>query len=183
MPLPGSVILTIAVLTVFLMFVTGLKFAVSDRTLYTKLVMTGFFFFIIATLTISFWRYVLDTLPFTIPAAVVGALVGGLVGVRAAERRLAAEGVTDYMEHFAHIHLDELRQLRWWSIVNFYTVMMSLLLINFVGLANVLFDQSKNWAVAASTLGAFLLGTIAPYLIHVWSISTSAKTSSTTSDQ
>lgn len=183
MPLPGSVILTIAVLTVFLMFVTGLKFASTDRAAYTKLVMTGFFLFIVTTLTISFWEYALDTLPFTIPAALLGMGAGHFVGVRAARERIEAEGLAEYVEHFAHVHLGELHDLRWWKVVNFYTVMMSLLLINFVGLTDVIFHEAKNWAIVTSTVGAFLIGTIVPYLIHVWSIKATAHASSSTSDQ
>ncbi len=182
MALPVSITLTIVVLTVFLMFVTGLKYAVRSHVLQTKLIMTSFFFFIVCTLTISFWQYALDTLPYSIPAALMGAAVGHLVGVRAAEERMRKEGLAHYMEHFAHVHLREMGTVTWWSLINFYTVMGALALINFVGLSTVLFDEARSWALITSAIGAFLLGTIAPYLIHVWTIGATHNTKSTTNE-
>lgn len=167
--LPGSVVLTIAVLTVFLMFVTGLKYAAISKFSHTRLTMTAFFLFIVATLTISFWEYALMTLPFTIPASIAGILLGSLLGVRAAQKRLEKEGAA-YLEHFAHVHPHELKKLTWWSLINFYTVMGALLLINFVGLSTVIFHEARNWVLLTSAVGAFLLGTLVPYLIHVWTI-------------
>ncbi len=169
--LPNSIVITIALLTFFLIFITALKFAIDDTFTRTRAIMTSFFFFIIATLTVSFWRFTLPTLPFTIPAFIAGAVVGYFLGVRAAEERLSAQGLSRYMEHFAHIHITDLRHLTWWSIINFYSVMGALLLINFVGLSTVIFKEAENWAIVTSVIGAFLLGTIAPYLVHLWSLS------------
>jgi hypothetical protein len=180
--LPPSIILTIAVLTAFLIFITALRYSVPDSFTRTKLSMTMFFCFIVATLTISFWQYTLDTLPYTIPASLLGVVMGWLIGVRAAEDRVRTEGLAHYMEHFAHVHIGEGRRLTWWSVINFYTVMGALLLINFVGLSTVIFNEAKNWALITSSIGAFLLGTLVPYLIHVWSIGERHKAKSTTSE-
>lgn len=178
--LPNSITITILVLTIFLSFITALKYMVKNDFVRTRMIMTSFFFFIIATLSISFSQYTLATLPFTIPAFGVGALIGYLVGVRTAEARLKAEGLAHYTKHFAHVHIDELQHLTWWSVINFYSVMSALVLINLVGLSTVIFHQAESWAIMTSGVGAFLLGTIAPYLLHLWSINAAQKKSRTT---
>jgi hypothetical protein len=73
--LPGSITITVLLLTIFLSFITALKYAVANDFMRKRLIMTSFFFFIIATLTVSFWEYALATLPFTIPACLIGALL------------------------------------------------------------------------------------------------------------
>ena len=50
--LPPSIIITIAVLTVFLSLVVVLKYAIEDNFSRTRLMMTAFFFFIVTTLTV-----------------------------------------------------------------------------------------------------------------------------------
>lgn len=179
--LPLSIVLTIVILTVFLMFVTGLKYASLPRFLHTRLMMTAFFLFIVATITVSFWEYALMTLPYSAPAFVAGIIAGAVLGVRAAQERLEKEGAA-YLEHFANIHPHELRKLTWWTLVNFYTVMSALLLINFIGLSTVIFHEARNWVLLTSAVGAFLLGTIVPYLIHVWTIKVAQPRSSTHSE-
>jgi len=181
--LPASITITVAVLTIFLCFITVLKFTVEDDFTRTRLMMTAFFCFIVATITISFWQYSLVTLPFTTPAWLLGALIGYLIGVRTAEHRLKAEGLRHYTEHFAHVHIKELKTLTWWSIINFYTVMSALILINLVGLSTVIFQGSQNSAIITSSVGAFLLGTIAPYLLHLWTIKIRHPNKRTTSDK
>jgi hypothetical protein len=171
MGVPVSVIAVVAVLTVFLVFITALKYGVRDNFTRTRLIMTSFFLFIVATLTISYWQFFFATLPYTIPAGFAGLIVGHFVGVRAAEQKMRAQGVGHYIEHFAHIHTHELKKLTWWSVINFYSIMGALLLINLVGLTTVLLHNLKPMALATSAVGAFLIGTIVPYLIHLWSIS------------
>ena len=165
------VVITLAIvgLTAFLSFVTALKYGMSNPFARMRLIMTAFFAFIVATLTFAFWRYTFASLPYTVPAFLVGVAMGYVVGVREAERRLAAEGLSHYISHFAHIHIEDLKELRWWSLINFYTVMGALLLINFVGLSTVIFDGRESWAIATCVFGAFLIGTIVPYLVHLWS--------------
>jgi hypothetical protein len=180
--LPGSIILTIVALTVFLIYTTALGYAVQDSFVRTRLMMTGFFIYIVLALTISFWQYAIATLPYSIPAALAGAIVGRVVGVRAAEARLRAEGVSHYIQHFAHVHIGSLQDLAWWKLINFYTVITSLVLINCIGLSTVIFHEARPWALFTSAVGAFLLGTIAPYLIHIWSIGAKHRSSSTTSE-
>ena len=181
--LPSSIIATVAVLTIFLVFITALKYSAASEFVRTRLMMTAFFCFIVSTLTISFWNYTLVTLPFTVPSCLLGMAAGYILGVRAAKQRLSAEGMVHYMQHFAHVHPTHIKNLTWWSLINFYSVMGALLLINLVGFSTVIFREAQNLAVATSTVGAFLLGTIIPYLFHLWSIKAAQNTNSTTSDR
>jgi hypothetical protein len=177
--LPYSITLVIAALTVFLCFVVGIKYAIEDNFTRTRLIMTSFFFFIVTTLSISFWEYAYASLPYTVPASLIGAGVGYLFGVRAAQERLQRSGVEHYVEHFAHVHITDLASLTWWSVINFYTVMGGLILINLVGLSTVIFKGDEVSAIRTSMVGAFLLGTIVPYLFHLWSIKAPHHTKST----
>jgi|GEM_PF-1661236 len=176
------IVAAIAILTVFLCVITVLKYAIASRFVRTRLSMTLFFCFIVATLTLSFWPYALASLVFTVPAALLGALVGHMVGVRAAKERLVLEGAEHYVEHFAHIHVTDVSKMQWWTLINFYSVAGALLLINFVGLSTVIYSGSKSWAMTTCVFGAFLIGSVVPYLIHLWSIKAPQKRSSTTSE-
>lgn len=162
-------VVTIALLAIFLSFLVVLKYTIADRFRSTRFAMTSFFLFIVATLSLSFWRYTLDTLPYTVPAFIVGLIVGYAVGVRGAEERRRREGEEHYREHFAHIHVHHSRAITWWTFINFYTIMGALILINLVGFSVVIM-QSEPFAIGTSTVGALLLGSIVPYLIHIWSI-------------
>ena len=168
--LPVSIPIVIAVLTIFLTYTVGLTYTIRSNFVRTRLIMTSFFFFIVITLSISFWNFALATLPYTIPAACIGALIGYFLGVQTERNKLDAQGLELYMEHFAHIHIRDVRALNWWSLINFYSVMGGLALINLVGLSNVIFHGSEFGAIATSVVGAFLIGTIVPYLMHLWSI-------------
>ena len=182
MGVPVSVIIVVAVLTAFLVFITTLKYAVEDNFTRTRLIMTAFFCFIVTTLTVSYWPFFFATLPYTIPAGLVGMLAGYIVGVRTAEKKLSAQGIRYYMGHFAHIHLKEVNPLNWWSFINFYSAMGALALINLVGLTTVIFHNLKPLTLATSAFGAFLIGSIVPYLIHLWSIKATQNSTSTTSE-
>jgi len=168
--LPSSITISIALLTGLLIFISALKLGVSDSFTRMRLGMTAFFFFIIITLTLSFREFTLLTLPYTIPAFFVGILAGYLVGVRAAEDRVRTEGLTRYMQHFAHIHIKDAEHLTWWNLINFYTVMSALVLINLLGLTTVIFHNTQPLTLLTSAFGAFLIGSIVPYLIHLWSL-------------
>lgn len=179
--LPFSVVAVIAALTVFLCLVLVLKYAVGSDFVRTRAVMSLFFWFVVVTLTISFWDYKFDTLPYVVPAGFLGMLVGHVVGVQEARRKLAMQGLNYYMEHFAHVHFKDLEHLNWWALINFYSVAGALVLINFVGLSNVIFGGSRLGAIITSAVGAFLLGTIFPYLAHLWTIKTAHHTKRITS--
>lgn len=181
--LPASIIATIAALTVFLSLVVVFKYAVSDKFTRMRLVMSAFFCFIVTTLTVSYWPFFFATLPYTVPAGTVGVLVGWLIGVRAAQARLAAEGAAHYLKHFTHIHLQDVAEGNWWAVINFYSVMSALILINLVGLTTVIFHNLKPMTLATSAFGAFLIGSIIPYLIHLWSINPRHRRTSATSDK
>lgn len=169
----GTMILAIAALAAFFVLITALKYAISDPFSRTRLIMTAFFCFIVATLTMSFWRYTVDSLPYAVPSLVLGLMAGYVLGVREAQRKMMESGLEWYREHFAHVHLADMRSLTWWSVINFYTVMGALAIINLVGLSNVIFKERESLAMATCAVGAFLLGTIAPYLLHLWSVKTS----------
>ena len=168
--LPPSIIFVIAVLTLFLSTAVALRYAIEDNFARTRFLMTGYFLFIVVTLTISFWEDTLVTLPYTIPSLFVGMLFGYLLGVRAAEQRIAMEGIAYYMKHFAHIHLGDWQHFTWWNFVNFYTVLGALILINLEGLANVIFGGSEMLSIVTAVVGALLIGSILPYLAHLWSL-------------
>jgi ACR3 family arsenite efflux pump ArsB len=180
--LPNSITLVLALLTVFLIFAVGIKYAIQNNFTRTRLVMTSFFCFIVLTLTISFWAYRMSSLPYTIPAALAGILAGYLLGVRTEQQKLRANGIEHYMEHFAHVHVHDFKALNWWSVINFYSVMGGLLLINLVGLSIVIFGGDSQSAIRTSMVGAFLLGTIVPYLVHLWSIKAPHQIRSTTKE-
>ncbi len=177
-----TIVAAIAILTVFLVFISALRYAVPDNFTRMRLIMTLFFCFIVVTLTLSFWKYALVSLQYTIPAALLGVLVGYFVGVKEAEEKLMVQGAERYMEHFAHVHFSDIQTLQWWSLINFYSIAGALLLINFVGLSTVIFRGAESWAIATCVLGAFLLGSVVPYLIHLWSISSAQNAKSTTSE-
>lgn len=162
-------VLTIALLAIFLSFLVVLKYTVSDKFKSTRFAMTSLFVFIVATLSLSFWQYTLHTLPYTVPAFAVGMILGYAVGVRGAEERRKKEGEEHYREHFAHIHLRGTHDVTWWTFINFYTIVGALGLINLVGFSVVIM-QSEPFAIATSAAGALLLGSIVPYLLHIWSI-------------
>jgi hypothetical protein len=168
--LPVTIAIVIALLAFFLIFITALKYAVSNNFMRTRIIMTAFFLFIVCTLTISFWPYAMATFPFTVPAFLIGAFLGYLIGVRTEQQKVRAHGLEHYMEHFAHIHSHDLKNLSWWSVINFYSVMGGLVLINFVGFSTVFHEGSRGWAITTSVIGALLLGSIVPYLVHLWSV-------------
>lgn len=167
---PFSVIATVAALTIFLCLITVLKFAVADEFTRMRAGMTAFFIFIVTTLTISYWEFFFLTLPYTVPAGAFGVLVGYVIGVRTAEAKLAMQGIAAYTKHFAHIHLRDIEEGNWWAVINFYSVMGALALINLVGLTTVIFHNTKPLTLLTSAFGAFLIGSIIPYLIHLWTI-------------
>jgi hypothetical protein len=164
------IVLTVAALTVFLVFITVLKFGVEDPFTRMRAGMTAFFLFIVATLTIAYYEFFFLTLPFTVPAGAFGVLVGYLVGVQADRAKLAAQGVARYTKHFAHIHIKDVEEGNWWAVINFYTVMGALGLINLVGLTTVIFHNLEPLTLITSAFGAFLIGSIIPYLFHLWNI-------------
>ncbi len=167
---PGIITIGITVLTIFLTFITALKYAIPNVFVRTRLIMSSFFIFIVITLTISFWRYTFPSLPFTIPAFTMGALIGWSIGVRTEKEKINTTGIEYYMGHFAHVHIGDFRSLTWWSLINFYSIMGGLILINLVGLSTVIFHEREWLAIFTTVVGAFLLGTITPYITHLWSI-------------
>jgi hypothetical protein len=166
----APIIFAIALLALFLISVAVLKYAVQDTFMRTRLLMTALFFFIVLTLTISFWRSVALTLPYTLPAFILGILLGYFIGVHTERQKIMTQGMEHYMEHFAHIKHADLKNLTWWSIVNYYSIMGALILINLVGFTNVILDGSPAFVIITSVVGASLIGSILPYLAHLWTV-------------
>jgi hypothetical protein len=165
-----STTVAIATLAAFLIFITILKYAMQDTFVRTRLIMTGFVAFVVIALTASFWRYTVLSLGFSLPALVVGMFVGHFVGVRAAQEKLLAQGMERYIEHITHVKLGDPQNLQWWSVINFYTIAGALVIVNLLGLSVVIFNQSQGLALTTCAVGAFLIGTLLPYLAHLWTI-------------
>jgi hypothetical protein len=169
-----SATVAIAALAGFLLFITALKYGIPDAFVRTRLIMTAFVAFIIVSLTAAFWRYTADSLVYSVPALLLGMLAGHEVGVKAAQEKLAMQGVRNYMEHVAHVHIADVSNLQWWSVINFYSIAGALLVINLLGASVVFFDGRKVWALITCAVGAFLVGTLVPYLMHLWKLSRSS---------
>jgi hypothetical protein len=163
-----EIIIDLALLAAFLISITASRYAAWDNFTRTRFIMSALFIYIVASLTVSFWQVARSTIPFVIPAFIIGLIVGELVGARTARQKLFMEGMEGYMEHFAHIRPKDLKNLTWWSFVNYYSVSCALILINLIGLAIVLHQGSRLVAIETSVVGATLIGSILPYLIHLW---------------
>src|SRR3569623_318091 len=168
--LPSSIIITIADLTVLFIAIVALKFAVEDDISRTRLTMSAFFLFIVVTLTLCFKDFFFATLPYSIPAGIVGVILGVFIGLPAAQERLKKEGLSRYRQDFASLEARGVRGVHWWTFLNFYTVITALVLINLVGLTTVLLHNLKPMALVTSAFGAFLIGSILPYLWHLWTL-------------
>lgn len=166
----STITLAIAALAAFFIYLTAVKYAVTDDFDRARLIMTSFFIFIVFTLSLAFWPYRYASLPYAAPALLVGIGLGYFVAVRAAKERLMTEGMAHYLEHATHVHLKDLAALKWWSVINFYSIMGALLIINLIGLSMVWFKDNQALAITTCVLGAFGVGTLAPYLYHLWSI-------------
>ncbi len=166
-----SVTILIALLALFLISITVIKYVVRSKFTETRLMMTALFAFIVITLTMAFSSSVLATLPFTIPALFIGIMLGYLIGVRTEQQKIMTLGIEHYMEHFAHIHSKDLKTMTWWSVVNFYSIMCGLVLINLVGFTNIILSGSPLFTIITSMVGALLIGSIVPYLAHLWTVS------------
>ena len=164
----ASIVVVIALLAVFLIGITIAKYAIHNNFMRTRLTMSALFLFITLTLTISFWPSAPSTLPFTIPAALLGMILGYVIGVHTERQKLMVQGIENYMENFARIAPEDVKRLNWWSIVNYYSIMCGLVLINLVGFTNIILKGSPTFVIITSVVGALLIGSIVPYLAHLW---------------
>lgn len=160
--------IAIALLALFLITITIAKYVMSNKFTRTRFIMSELFIFIVLILSISFWPSVGITLPFTIPALIVGMLLGYFIGVRTEQQKLMMQGLERYMEHFAHIEHSDVEKLTWWTFINFYSVMCALVLINLIGFTNIILSGSPLFIIITSSVGAALIGSILPYLAHLW---------------
>lgn len=163
-----EIIIDLALLAVFLISITASRYSAQDNFARTRFIMSALFVYIVASLTVSFWRVSLATLPFVIPAFLVGALIGHVAGVRTERQKLLVNGIEHYMAHFARINRKDLKTFTWWSFINYYSVTCALVLINLIGLSTVLMHGSELLAIETSVVGAALIGSILPYLVHLW---------------
>ena len=164
----ASVIIVIALLALFLIVITVFKYTVRNQFNRTRFIMSALFLFIVLTLSISFWPSATLTLPFTIPAFLLGVALGYFIGVHTEQQKIMMNGVEHYMEHFAHIDHADVKKMTWWTVINFYSVMAGLILINLVGFTNVILQGSPVFVIVTSSVGAVLIGSILPYLAHLW---------------
>ncbi|KND50375.1 MAG: hypothetical protein AB202_01825 [Parcubacteria bacterium C7867-007] len=169
-PFNSTVIIVVALLALFLISITVSKYAMHDNFLRTRFIMSALFGFIVLTLTISFWKFALMTLPFTVPSMLVGIGLGYLIGVRTEQQKILTHGIEHYMERFARIEHKDVKNLTWWSLINFYSIMCGLILINLIGFTNVILQGSPGFIIATSVVGAAFIGSILPYLYHLWTL-------------
>ncbi|MDB5195458.1 MAG: hypothetical protein JWO84_642 [Parcubacteria group bacterium] len=165
-----SITIVIALLALFLISITVAKYAMPHKFAQTRFTMSALFVFILLTLSISFWPWARLTLPYTIPAFILGMLLGYFIGVRTERQKLMTHGLEHYMERFAHIEHSDVRNLTWWSIINFYSITCALVLINLVGFTNIILSGYPPFIIVTSVVGAALIGSILPYLAHLWTI-------------
>jgi hypothetical protein len=163
-----TITVVIALLALFLISITVIRYAVHDNFTRTRFTMSALFLFIVSTLSISFWPYATLTLPYSAPAFILGVLLGYFIGVHTERQKLMMQGTERYMEHFAHIEHTDLKKLTWWSIINFYSVTCGIILINLIGFTNVILKGSPLFVIITSSIGAALVGSIVPYLAHLW---------------
>lgn len=164
----SAIIAVLAILAAFLISVPASKYMIHNNFKRTRLIMSAFFLFVVAALSISFWPYGMMTFNYSFPAILMGIILGQIIGVRTEEQKEMEQGVEYYLEHFAEIKPEDLKNLSWWSIVNFYSIMCGLVLINLIGFTNIILKGSPAFIIATSSIGAFFVGTIVPYLIHLW---------------
>jgi hypothetical protein len=48
--------------------------------------------------------------------------------------------------------------------------MCALIMMNLIGLSRIIFEGHEGLAIGVVAFGAFLIGTIIPYIIHLWSV-------------
>lgn len=160
----------IALLALFLISITASRYAIKDNFIRTRFIMSALFVFIVLMLSISFWPFALMTLPYAVPAMLLGIALGYLIGVRTERQKLVTQGIEDYMERFALIEREDIKKLTWWSLINFYSIMCGLVLINLIGFTNVILQGSPFFIIATSVVGASFIGSIIPYLAHLWTL-------------
>ena len=100
----------------------------------------------------------------------LGMLLGYFIGVRTERQKIMMQGIERYMERFARIENSDIKKMTWWSFVNFYSVMCGLVLINLVGFTNVILRGSPLFIIITTSVGAALIGSILPYLAHLWTL-------------
>jgi hypothetical protein len=96
--------------------------------------------------------------------------LGYAIGVRTEQQKLMMQGIENYMERFAIIEHADIKNLSWWSVVNFYSIMSGLILINLVGFTNIILKGNTSFIILTSVVGAALIGSIVPYLAHLWTL-------------
>lgn len=164
----SAITAVIALLAAFLVSIPVVKYAIRDDFSRTRFIMSELFLFITATLTISFWPYAGLTFNYSFPSFLVGIILGQIIGVRTERQKIIEHGVEHYMEHFAHINKRDAQKLTWWSIINFYSIMAGLVVINLIGFTNIILRGTPLFIIGTSMVGAAFMGSIVPYLVHLW---------------
>jgi hypothetical protein len=165
-----AVVTALAALVIFLCLVTVLKYAIRGNFTRTRVILTLLLVFLVAVVLLAFWQYIAASATTMFTTFLLGILVGERAGVRPAQRKIAIDGVQHYMEHYITSNKDEIKTLTWWGLVNFYAIMCALIMMNLIGLSRILFEGNRELAIAVVALGTFLIGTIVPYIIHLWRV-------------
>lgn len=165
-----AVVTALAALVIFLCLVTVLKYAIRGNFTRTRIIMTALLFFLVAVVLLAFGPYITESATTMFTAFLLGLFIGERAGVRPAQRKIATDGVQHYIEHYVTDNKDEIKTLTWWSIVNFYAILCALIMMNLIGLSRILFEGHTTIAIGVVAFGAFLIGTILPYIIHLWRV-------------
>jgi cytochrome bd-type quinol oxidase subunit 2 len=166
----AAITAVIAILAAFLISLAVAKYTIKDNFVRTRLIMSALFLFITTTLSISFWPYALLTFNYSFPSFLIGIILGQIIGVRTEQQKIVEHGIERYAERFARVSAEDVKKLTWWSIINFYSIMCGLVLINLIGFTNIILHGSPAFIIATSMVGALFVGSIVPYLIHLWTV-------------
>jgi hypothetical protein len=156
-------------LSAYLFFLLLMKHRTRSSFALTRITLTSFVVFAFLTLFVVYWRFVIDEAVWASIALLAGTFVGRFLAVEASQKRIAEEGLGNYFEHYLHIHIKSLHKVEWYSLVNVHTIIVALVLINMLGLNELIFE-SPEWTRFSIVFANFLVGTCIPYMIHLWTL-------------
>lgn len=167
-----QVIISIGLLSAYFFFLLLMRHAVRNHFLITRFTITAFIVYMFATLIVVYWTPMMDNAVQGSVAFLAGLVLGRFMAVTVERRKIAEEGLSNYLEHYLHIHIKSLENLEWWSIVNVHTVIVTLIFIDLLGLNRTVYDSAPA-TLFIVVLALFLVGTVIPYAVHLWTIKAS----------
>lgn len=162
-------IITVGLISTYLLSLLYAKHTVRSSFMLTRVTVSAFVVTMFTVLFIVYWQYVVDYAVSASFALLAGTLVGHFLAVEVERHKISERGLAHYVEHYLHVHVKTLDNLEWWSVVNVHTIIVTLLLVNIIGLNELIFD-SPEWTRFIIVASNFLIGTTIPYLIHLWTI-------------